>query len=253
MLESVTIFHKGGLIVYQNVMTIVDDEQEQHQRIEESIQTINTWFDEVYWNPTQSLQERKANLVVRLDGDGSPTTATSSATSTTASTTTSTITTTTTTTSTSSTTASPSMKKVFLEWYEQGEYIVVAISPHLGPHSSSNVLPWVSGFLQAALTEYLQFLQSQQQQQQQHVENDPQRANTTIPTTNDDMFDKTFLALMQHYKKQQQQQQQMATTTSNTSSSKRTTAKSSLDSTTTTTATTNKGKETPIPLGYDLS
>ena len=69
MLESVTIFHKGGLIVYQNVITIADDEQEQHQRIEESIQTINTWFDEVYWNPTQSLQERKANLVVRLEDD----------------------------------------------------------------------------------------------------------------------------------------------------------------------------------------
>ncbi len=53
MLISFTIFHKGGLILYQY-------SPETSEEPVPNTDSINTWLAEVYFNPTKSLTERKA-------------------------------------------------------------------------------------------------------------------------------------------------------------------------------------------------
>ena len=58
MLVSFAIFHKGGLILYQHT-------DEDSKEADESLAlSINTWLDEVYFNPTISKQIRKNQIVV---------------------------------------------------------------------------------------------------------------------------------------------------------------------------------------------
>jgi signal recognition particle receptor subunit alpha len=54
MLESLTIFNKGGLILYQHLL---DDGSSSSTG-----DLLNMFLEEVYLNPTKSLQERKASL-----------------------------------------------------------------------------------------------------------------------------------------------------------------------------------------------
>lgn len=64
MLVSFTIFHKGGLILYQHSPDLQEDEATSSNTISDS---INTWLSKVYLNPTKSLTDRKAII------DGHPT------------------------------------------------------------------------------------------------------------------------------------------------------------------------------------
>ena len=52
MLLSFTIFNKGGLILYQHS----DDPEAK------TCDSINTWLETVYLNPTKSLGDRKASI-----------------------------------------------------------------------------------------------------------------------------------------------------------------------------------------------
>lgn len=58
MLVSFSIFHKGGLILYQH---IDEDSKDADDSLTNS---INTWLDEIYFNPTISNQIRKNQIVV---------------------------------------------------------------------------------------------------------------------------------------------------------------------------------------------
>ena len=58
MLVSFAIFHKGGLVLYQHVD---EDSKDANDSLTNS---INTWLDEIYFNPTISNQLRKNQIVV---------------------------------------------------------------------------------------------------------------------------------------------------------------------------------------------
>lgn len=94
MLVSFTIFHKGGLIVYQHSpdTTTEDQGNGNNSNSLSTADTINQWMAEVYLNPTKSLTDRKAVIV-----DPSATTA---------------------------------IKQV-VEWHEEEDWMMVAVYPDL--------------------------------------------------------------------------------------------------------------------------
>ena len=58
MLVSFAIFHKGGLVLYQHV------DEDSKDATDSLTNSINTWLDEIYFNPTISNQLRKNQIVV---------------------------------------------------------------------------------------------------------------------------------------------------------------------------------------------
>ena len=63
MLVSFSIFHKGGLMLYQHSPDIdptEDDPENTSGSNTTTADSINTWLSEVYLNPTKSLTDRKA-------------------------------------------------------------------------------------------------------------------------------------------------------------------------------------------------
>jgi signal recognition particle receptor subunit alpha len=167
MLVSFSIFHKGGLMLYQHAPDIDPTEDDPTNSGNTTADAINTWLSQVYLNPTKSLTDRKAVI----DAD--------------------------TTNDRHNHNHNHSSKQV-VEWQEEADWIAVAVYPDLRRGEDN---PWIAALLKTALQEFQVFWTAQQQQQQEN-DNDNPHHSLLLPQPINDMtlFDKTFQLLFKKYK-----------------------------------------------------
>lgn len=164
MLVSFSIFHKGGLMLYQHSPDIdptEDDPENTSGSNNTTADSINTWLSEVYLNPTKSLTDRKAII------DGPSASASSQQTNNT----------------------SISNKQV-VEWQEDMDWIAVAVYPDLRRGEEN---PWIAALLKNALQEFQVFWTAQQQENGNNPHSLPQPMDMTL-------FDKTFQLIFKKFK-----------------------------------------------------
>lgn len=164
MLVSFSIFHKGGLMLYQHSPDIdptEDDPENTSGSNNTTADSINTWLSEVYLNPTKSLTDRKAII------DGPSASASSQQTNNT----------------------SISNKQV-VEWQEDMDWIAVAVYPNLRRGEEN---PWIAALLKNALQEFQVFWTAQQQENGNNPHSLPQPMDMTL-------FDKTFQLIFKKFK-----------------------------------------------------
>ena len=160
MLVSFSIFHKGGLLLYQHSPDEPDDEDpatdapHSGQAIESS---INTWLTQVYLNPTKSLTDRKAVI----DDGQHP------------------------------------IKQV-VEWHEQDDWMAVAVYPDL--RRGGTEAPWIAALLPKALDEFQVFAAAASASAAHDPRRPPHARALPPPPLDTTPFDKTFQLLFKQYK-----------------------------------------------------